>query len=141
MRRPRFRTRTLMIAVAGASVVLWAALMVRRTAAFIRLARECAAAEARTVSVADGLWARAQACRIASRFWRYRARTGGGADAEMLRRSALAAEQAGLFERQAEESHVRDAPIAAHHARLAAKYRRAASHPWESVPPDPAPPE
>jgi hypothetical protein len=29
---------------------------------------------------------------------------------------------------------------AAHHLRMRRKYERAASHPWESVPPDPAPP-
>ena len=111
LRRPRFRLRTLLVAVAVAALVLGAGMMrlrqlfLRRTAAYHEQVERLQAAKVRAI--------------------------------EDLARAATTPEGAA----QVRADAVFEARIGGYHARLKQKYRRLSDRPWLLVPPDPPPPD
>ena len=61
-------------------------------------------------------------------------------DREILEDHDLRASVTNKFVAQANRDAEKARRLVVHHASLKRKYLRAASHPWESVPPDPPPP-
>ena len=111
MRPPRFRLRTLLVAVAvvalalGAGMILQRQSILRRTAAYHERMERVQAAKVRGI--------------------------------ENLARAATTPELAAETRADA----MVEARIGAHHARLKQKYRRMSTRPWLPVAPDPPPPE
>jgi hypothetical protein len=107
MRLPRFRLRTLMVAVAVLALLLMGGIMVWRSANYRRLAAFHEEMERRQERAVRGIESLAQAATDPK-------------DAAAARRDAA-----------------HEARIGRYHAGLKAKYLRAAARPWESVAPDP----
>ena len=114
MRLPRFRLRTLLVAVAVAAAAMEAVLMLQRAAAYRRLAERYA--ERERMHRDSAALATAEAEDLAER---------GSADG------------ASLWRDRADDN----AAKAARSAELSRKYRRAAARPWLPVAPDPPPPD
>jgi hypothetical protein len=114
MSPPRFRLRTLLVAVAVAAVAMGAMLMLQRAAAYRRLAERHA--ERERMHRDSAALATAEAEDLAER---------GSADG------------AALWRERVDDN----AAKAARSAELSRKYLHAAAHPWLAVEPDPPPPE
>ena len=108
--RLRLRVRTLLLAVGVVALILGGVILVRRSADYRRLAAFHEQMERRKAQAVLGI--------------------------ENLARAATDPEN--IVRIRADAAY--EARIGRHHAAMKAKYLRAASRPWESVPPDPPPP-
>jgi len=128
---PRFRIRTLMIAVAVVGLFAWASVIVQRILRHqrdcrtrIAYAASCEAAALLRVDQAEGgilLWKKHAA----------RCRNGGEPeDAEFWEKDTQ------WWVDRRDEARV----VAAYYREMRSKYDRAASRPWLPLPPDPPPP-
>jgi hypothetical protein len=141
MTPPRFRLRTLLIAVAVVAMLTGSVVLARRSSQYRRWARLHHRIAARFRAEQRSWASTGMAGREQAEMWRRRARATASKSAVEAADAAESAEAAGPAIAAYEVAARAAGTMADHYALLGKKYERLARHPWLPVAPDPLPPE